>query len=206
MSYQADVKILATQLRVGDRILVSDAGHEYATVTSVQVKTKYVYVKFEDADMDGRWSINEYVTITREQLTALEERTLNRTDAVRQIRRLIERASELLDEARSDMHDAMAYGPDWHWHRYEEFIRAQTIASLWNEVTEMLAATKLRGGDHELDLYGCTEVVIQKVTYELLQFRFTSRSTSTMNNTVNDIVMAAKTRWVRDLEYIVFGG
>jgi hypothetical protein len=206
MPYLTNDKVKAEQLRVGDTVIVSEAGPELEVATSVDVKLKWVHVRFDHADMEARYARSEVVTVVRERRTALEERYANRADAIRRIRRLMKSAPKALNKARSDMHDAMAYGPDWHYHKYEDFVDAQTVAALWADVEKMYQATKMHGGEHELDLYGCTEAIIKRVTRELLQLRFTSRSTSVMSNTVNDTVMAAKTHWVRDLEYIVFGG
>jgi hypothetical protein len=207
MPYLANDRVKAEQLRVGDLLFMGDLNVvTHSTICKIDVKTKYVYVHVTHHDLHFKFNVGEVVTIVREKLTALEERYANRADGIRRIRRLMKSAPKMLNKARSDMHAAMAYGPDWHYHKYEDFVNAQTIDGLWTDVEKMYQATKMYGGDHELDLYGCTEAIIKKVTRELLQLRFTSRSTSVMSNTVNDTVMAAKTRWVRDLEYIVVGG
>jgi hypothetical protein len=207
MPYLANDKVKAEQLRVGDLLFMGDANVvTHSTICKIDVKTKYVHVRVTDHDLYFKFNIGEVVTVVREKLTALEERYANRADAIRRIRRLMKSAPKALNKARSDMHDAMAYGPDWHYHKYEDFVDAQTVAALWADVEKMYQATKMHGNDYEIDLYGCTEAIIKKVTRELLQLRFTSRSTSVMSNTVNDTVMAAKTHWVRDLEYIVIGG
>lgn len=206
MPYLSHDKVRAAHVRPGDELNIGDNSIlEFLQVTEVDVKTKWVYITAGDSELTYKFKLDKVVTIVRERPTALEDQRAIRADGIRRIRRYVAEAPSVLEDARKQVKEALEYNSDWHWHHYQDFITAQTMAELWKQVEKIERDSKAGPGEVEYDLYDATKRVMAKVTRELIQTNANTHSSSVMSNAVNAVVMSAKARWFRDLEFVIIG-
>jgi uncharacterized protein YijF (DUF1287 family) len=196
MPYMAEQKTKAYHISVDDMVLVSEAGPEFAKVTSVTTKTKYVYVKYEDADMEGRYGVDEDVIISRPKATRAEAEDAANRYAARWAETAIEEADRLLDEAKQKLLSDLAYRPDYHRHSYAEYVDAQVRRNIWMDIAKLA----------KVDNMGLVEAmrrIMENLTDELTNDRHESRSTSVLSNAVEDVERDVKAQWLRRAKFTV---
>lgn len=196
MPYMAEQKTKARNITMGDLVLVSEVGLGFATATSVIVKTKYVYVKYEDIDMEGRYGVDDDVVIARPKSTRAEVEDAANTYAARWARTAIEEADMLLDEAKQKLLNDLVYRPDYHRHSYVEYVDAQVRRNIWTDVAKLAKV-------NDMGLVEAMRLIMDELTEELTNDRHESRSTSGLSNAVEDVERDVKARWLRQTKFIV---
>lgn len=196
MPYMAEQKTKARNIDAGDLVLVSEAGPEFATVTSVVTKTKYVYVKYEDMDMEARYGIDEDVVISRPQVTRAEMESAWCSQAAHHARVAIDEADRLVQEAKHKLLDDLDYRPDYHRWAYANYVEAQVKRTIWRDVAKTAKVD-------DMGLIEAMRIVRDELTSEIVRYRHESRSTSGLANSVEDVERDVKAQWVDRMKFHV---
>jgi hypothetical protein len=140
------------------------------------------------------------VLVSRMEPTDEENAATRRAYQMLSIDKMMEEALPELEVAREKLIANLKYRPDYHYSAYEDYIEAQVRFLLWQDVKETALGIAKRD-DTDPDYVSATRIVRDEVLEALIEARHTSRSTSVMSNAAEDVILEAKSRWLRRLKY-----
>lgn len=207
--------VRAAQLKVGD----STRGIGGGTVRRVDVKVKFVYVDL-GSSRPLRLPVDQLVKVSRTRPTAEEREADKRAYMMRMLDRAERSADENLKIAQDKVKADMDAGYQLSWSRLGELLAAQAAQQLWARVAQLSRIQAERAVDYDvesgtwsvrpdddvaaeqdgtpaMDRLAVLEYMKEKVRGELLDWSsFTSRSTSSASNLIEDYSREAKAKFV----------
>jgi hypothetical protein len=216
------IPVAASQVKQGDIIQV---GLFDATVTEVNVKTVYTYIKTDKSERPSRVESVSTVNVARSFKTDAEKAAELREAQLWSLDRAERGAEEDLQNIQEKLGNELLNGNVASYSRLDDLLSAQARYAVWSRVTHVARVQALRAvsfdaesgtwsvrddaevsaenDDHAaLTRWESYEYMVQKTRDELLEWsQFTSRSTSVMSNAVEDYEREAKARFASRRSY-----
>lgn len=188
--------ITAEQLRKGDTLAA------YGQVTQLDKKVKFVYVTCDNGST--KLELAAPITVVRERPTAEEKAQAELDGKLYFLDMSEQRATKELADCQRRVAEALATN-DWNIAgRVQDLLIAKAVQALWARVRTVhlnYATSENLEPITRLEAYAIT---LERVREEVLEYsRWSSRSTSTWSNAVEDIELDAKSRFLRDAKWNV---
>lgn len=195
------ITIKASQVRKGDLVWINDDAF-HRRVTSVSSKVKWTTITSELSTK--KLENDAIVEVTRERPTAEEAAQAELEGKLFFLDLTEQRAFKDLEDQKRRVTEALANG-DWNIaSRTQDLLEAKAVHELWARVRQSHlnhATAEQLEPITRLEAYA---LVLERVREELIDFsRWSSRSTSTWHNAVEDIELDAKSRFLRDAKWNV---
>jgi hypothetical protein len=197
--------VVAKDLQDGDLIGTVDGSDNHLLCGSmidgrVSDKTKLAHFQVRGWPKVMTLPRTTPVLVSRMEPTDEERAVERRSYMLSSIVSMIATAEPEMDSAREKLLADLKYRPDYHYNAYEDFIEAQVRFTLWEDVRKTALGIAERDSA-EPDYIAATRIVRDEVLETLVEARHASRSTSVMSNAAEDVILEAKSRWLRRLKY-----
>lgn len=203
MPIATTITVTTAELRKGDSIVSGPTRTlHFGIVQAVSLRAKRATVTVRDANTheDRKGDCDRTATFIIEREVETEEERQAEMDEFlsMSLRKSRESAKAALEAAQDKMAKALPTGRVSHW-EIQTLVEAQAMEELWDRV-DTIEERVTEGTIEPLSYVEIVEKVRERCREDLLSFRASSRSTSTMSNAVEDAQMEAKrqflSRWL----------
>lgn len=199
-TYTTDVRANTVRPKLDE---IVDTDNRRFAVVSRTSKTKWTEILIEDG-RTMRVENDSFLRIVRERATAEEQEQAELKGKLHWLDTQERGAEAGLEKAKQRLIETVA-GDSWNVaSRMQDLLEAKAVHALWARVTQVhlnhITAVTLE----PITRLEAHAIVLNRVRDEVLDFtRWSSRSTSTWSNAVEDLELDVKSRFLRDAKWHV---